>query len=133
MVIDFNDKKIQIPDAEIEKSMKMLDISKEEAVQLWLEDNDYCENEEVEALTKKAKDNHAVQHSAKSTKPRSSTKRERKPDLEKEEIIHKLAEFLTKENFESVKITNKSKLIEFKIGENHYKLDLIRQRVQKKE
>lgn len=133
MVIDFNDKKIQIPDAEIEKSMKILDISKEEAVQLWLEDNDYCENEEVEALTKKAKDNHAVQHSAKSTKPRSSTKRERKPDLEKEEIIHKLAEFLTKENFESVKITNKSKLIEFKIGENHYKLDLIRQRVQKKE
>lgn len=132
MTIDFNGKKIQIPDAELEKSMKMLEISQNEAVQLWLEDNDFCENAEAEALTKKAKENHAVQHSAKSTKSRTATKRERKPDTEKEDIIHKLADFLTTNGFESVEITNKSKLIEFKIGENHYKLDLIRQRAQKK-
>ena len=132
MTIDFNGKKIQIPDAELEKSMKILEISRDEAVQLWLEDNDFCENAEAEALTKKAKGNHTVQHSAKSTKPRAATKRERKPDTEKEDIIHKLADFLAESGFESVKITNKSKLIEFKIGENHYKLDLIRQRAQKK-
>ena len=133
MVVNFNNKKIQIPDTEIEKSMKILEISQEEAIQLWLEDNDYCENEEVENLTKKAKDNKAVQHSAKSTKPKATTKRERKPDIEKEDIIHKLAAFLAENGYSSVKITNKSKLIEFQIGENHYKLDLIRQRVQKKE
>ena len=131
MTIDFNGKKIQIPDAELEKSMKMLEISQDEAIQLWLEDNDFCENAEAEALTKKAKENHAVQHSAKSTKPRATTKRERKPDLEKEEIIHKLAEFLESVGV-PVEIPNKNKIIEFNIGENHYKLDLIKQRPPKK-
>ena len=112
--------------------MKLLDISKDEAIQMWLEDNDYCENEEVEILTAKAKENKAVQHGAANvSKSRTATKRERKPDIEKEEIISKLAEFLETMGT-SVNITNKSKLIEFEIGENHYKLDLIKQRPPKK-
>ena len=128
----FEGKTITIPDAELEKSMKLLDISKEEAIQMWLEDNDYCENEEVEILTAKAKENKAVQHGAVNVnKSKSITKRERKPDVEKEEIISKLAEFLETIGT-SVKITNKSKLIEFEIGENHYKVDLIKQRPPKK-
>lgn len=128
----FEGKTITIPDAELEKSMKLLDISKDEAIQMWLEDNDYCENEEVEILTAKAKENKAVQHGAiNANKSRAVTKRERKPDVEKEEIISKLAEFLETIGT-SVKITNKSKLIEFEIGENHYKLDLIKQRPPKK-
>lgn len=128
----FEGKTITIPDTELEKSMKLLDISKDEAIQMWLEDNDYCENEEIEILTAKAKENHAVQHGAVNTnKSKSATKRERKPDLEKEEIIHKLTEFLESGGV-PVKITNKSKIIEFNIGENHYKLDLIKQRPPKK-
>lgn len=128
----FEGKTITIPDAELEKNMKLLDISKDEAIQMWLEDNDYCENEEVEILTVKAKENKAVQHGAvNANKSRTITKRERKPDVEKEEIISKLAEFLETIGT-SVKITNKSKLIEFEIGENHYKVDLIKQRPPKK-
>ena len=128
----FEGKTITIPDAELEKSMKLLDISKDEAIQMWLEDNDYCENEEVEILTAKAKENKAVQHGAVNiNKSKTITKRERKPDVEKEEIISKLAEFLETIGT-SVKITNKSKLIEFEIGGNHYKLDLIKQRPPKK-
>lgn len=128
----FEEKTITIPDAELEKSMKLLDISKDEAIQMWLEDNDYCENEEVEILTAKAKENKAVQHGAvNANKSRAATKRERKPDVEKEEIISKLAEFLETIGT-SVNITNKSKLIEFEIGENHYKVDLIKQRPPKK-
>ena len=128
----FEGKTITIPDAELEKSMKLLGISKDEAIQMWLEDNDYCENEEVEILTAKAKENKAVQHGAVNiNKSKTITKRERKPDVEKEEIISKLAEFLEAIGT-SVKITNKSKLIEFEIGENHYKLDLIKQRPPKK-
>lgn len=128
----FEGKTITIPDADLEKSMKLLDISKDEAIQMWLEDNDYCENEEVEILTAKAKENKAVQHGAVNVnKSRTATKRERKPDVEKEEIISKLAEFLETIGT-SVKITNKSKLIEFEIGENHYKVDLIKQRPPKK-
>ena len=128
----FEGKTITIPDTELEKSMKILNISRDEAVQLWLEDNDYYENEEVEILTAKAKENHAVQHGAVNTnKSRAATKRERRPDVEKEEIIHKLAEFLETIGT-SVEITNKSKIIEFNIGENHYKVDLIKQRPPKK-
>ena len=128
----FEGKAITIPDAELEKSMKLLDISKDEAIQMWLEDNDYCENEEIEILTAKAKENKAVQHGAVNVnKSKTATKRERKPDVEKEEIISKLAEFLETIGT-SVKITNKSKLIEFEIGQNHYKVDLIKQRPPKK-
>lgn len=128
----FEGKTVTIPDAELEKSMKLLNISKDEAIQMWLEDNDYCENEEVEILTAKAKENKAVQHGAVNVnKSRATTKRERKPDIEKEEIILRLADFLEAIGT-SVKITNKSKLIEFEIGENHYKLDLIKQRPPKK-
>lgn len=57
--------------------------------------------------------------------------RERKPDLEKEEIIQNLANFL-QNSAENVQITNKSKIIEFNVGKNHYKLDLIKQRTPKK-
>ena len=128
----FEGKTITIPDTELEKSMKLLDISKDEAIQMWLEDNDYCENEEIEILTAKAKENKAVQHGAVNVnKSKTATKRERKPDVEKEEIISKLAEFLETIGT-SVKITNKSKLIEFEIGQNHYKVDLIKQRPPKK-
>lgn len=128
----FEGKTVTIPDTELEKSMKLLDISKDEAIQMWLEDNDYCENEEIEILTAKAKENKAVQHGAvNANKSKAVTKRERKPDVEKEEIISKLAEFLETIGT-SVKITNKSKLIEFEIGENHYKVDLIKQRPPKK-
>lgn len=134
MTVEVNGKSVHIPDAEIKNSMAMLDLTKEEAVQMWLEDNDYAVNETVEILTAKAKEN-KVSRGAKSEKAiaKSSPKaRERKPDLEKEEIITALSEFLQEKGYISVEITNKSKIIEFNIGENHYKLDLIRQRAQKK-
>lgn len=130
MRYDFNGKTINIPDAELEKSMKLLRLSKEEAIEMYLEDEGYLENEEVEELTKKAKAN-KINHEAKADKPRKAVKRERKPDVEKENIIIMLANRLIEANFE-VEITNKSKIIEFSVGENHYKLDLIKKRPPKK-
>lgn len=134
MTVEVNGKSVHIPDAEIKNSMDMLDLTKAEAVQMWLEDNDYVVNETVEELTAKAKEN-KISRGAKSEKTLTKTDRkprERKPDLEKEEIIAALSEFLTEKGYTFVEITNKSKIIEFNIGENHYKLDLIRQRAQKK-
>lgn len=130
MRYDFNGKTINIPDAELEKSMKLLGLSKEEAIEMYLEDEGYLENEEVEELTKKAKAN-KINHEAKADKPRKAVKRERKPDVEKENIIIMLATRLIDANFE-VEVTNKSKLIEFSVGENHYKLDLVKKRPPKK-
>ena len=130
MIYNINGKNITIPDATLEKSMKVLKLSKDEAIQMYLEDEGYMVNETVEELTARAKAN-KIKHEAKSDKPRKPVKRERKPDLEKEQIITILAETLEKEGF-SVEISNKSKLIEFSIGNNHYKLDLIKRRPPKK-
>lgn len=130
MKYNLNGKIINISDTEIAKNMKVLDISKDEAIQMFLEDEGYLENEEVEALTAKAKAN-KINHEAKADKPRKKIVRERKPDAEKEKLIEILTKCLTNEGFEA-KITNKSKLIEFSVGENQYKLDLIKKRPPKK-
>jgi glutathionylspermidine synthase len=130
MTYNLNGKNIHIPDSEITKSMKQFQISYDRAVQLWLEDEGYLENEVVEELTAKAKAN-KVNHEAKADKPRKKVVRERKPDEEKENLIEILANCLKNAGFEA-EITNKSKIIEFDVGGNHYKLDLIKQRPPKK-
>ena len=129
MNYNFNGKNIRIPDSEINKNMKLLNLSQDEAIQMWLEDEGYLENEVVEELTAKAKEN-KISHEAKSNKPRKSTKRERKPDEEKENLIKILSDCLKNAGFEA-EIINKSKIIEFNVGDNHYKLDLIKQRPPK--
>lgn len=129
MIYNFNGKNIRIPDAEIEKNMKLLQLTKEEAIELWLDDNDYTENAEAEELTAKAKEN-KINHEAKSDKKRKTAKRERKPDEEKENLI-KILENALKNAGISAEITNKSKIIEFSVGNNTYKLDLIKKRAKK--
>ena len=57
MKYNLNGKNINIPDADIERSMKSLELTKEEAIQMWLEDEGYLENEEQEELERKAKEN----------------------------------------------------------------------------
>ena len=129
MTYNFNGKSIRIPDEEIAKNMKLLDISEKEAIEMWLDDNDYTTNEVVEELTEKAKKNR-VNHDAKSSEPRKQVKKERKPDIEKEKIIEILTNCLKNTGYEA-EIINKSKIIEFNVGNNHYKLDLIKQRAKK--
>lgn len=133
MTYEFNGKKIRIADSEIENLVKGLNISTEQAIQIWLEDEGYLENEEQNSLDKKAKESKitATVHQAKSDNRKERKPRERKPDTEKEKIISDLAKFL-ENSTENVKITNISKIIEFDISENHYKLDLVRQRKTKK-
>ena len=133
MTYDFNGNKIRIADSEIENLVKGLNISTEQAIQIWLEDEGYLDNEEQDSLDKKAKESKitATVHQAKSDNRKERKPRERKPDEEKEKIISNLAKFL-ENSTENVKITNISKIIEFDIGENHYKLDLVRQRKPKK-
>lgn len=64
--------------------------------------------------------------------PNFKKKVERKPDITKEGVIEKLANFLTESGYTEVEIVNKSKLVEFKIGTDTYKIDLIRKRPPKK-
>lgn len=123
-------KEIDIPEKEIDKLMDSLDISEDEAVQTWLFDNDYIENEEEAILTKKAKDNRitATIHDAKDiTKTRAKRNVERKEDVDKEMIIAAVANMLQGMGIKG-KVTNKSKIVEFEYNGNEYKIDLIRRR-----
>lgn len=127
-------KTVRIPDSEINKFISNHGISKDEAIQMWLEDEGYLENEEQEALCQKAKENRitATIHDASAKDPRKKTQRERvkKEDPTKEMIIAEIAKMLP--NFaENVKIENAGKLITFTIGADNFKLDLIRQRAKK--
>ena len=84
------------------------------------------ENEEVEELTRKAKENKAVQHEAKATTKKPRKAPERKADEEKEHLIDCFRVFLEGFGAENVKVTNKSKIVEFDLNDSHYKVDLIR-------
>lgn len=123
-----NGKEINIDENVLLKSMSTFGISREEAIQLYLEDNDYEENEEVEELTKKAKDNKitATIHQAKG---KEGKKREvkRKEDPDKEWLISQLADTLGKLGLD-YQVTNIGKIIEFSYNDQKYKIDLIRQR-----
>ena len=133
MYYQLNEKKrVQIPDSDLKRIMDGLQVDKEEAIEIWLEDEGYIDNEEQIALDKKAKESGLSRtiHEAKSTtarKPRTVT---RKEDKTKEGIIAMLAEAL-KEVAENVQIVNIGKIITFTLGEDNFKLDLIRQRKPK--
>lgn len=118
-----------IPMKEITNYMKRLSITKEEAIDLWLSDNDLIENEEVEKLTKKAKENKInIRVESGERKKKEVTKKE---NPTKERIIKELAATLNHIGAVNIKITNISKLIEFEINGNNYKLDLIQKRQPK--
>ena len=129
----FNDKIIIIPDKEIDKLINSLEISKQDAIDLWLSDNGYEINEEQEALTKKAKDNKitATIHKAEG-KTKERKKVERKPNPDKESLIAAMADFLNDlEGVDGVQVTNIGKLIEFNFNGKSMKIDLIEKRVKK--
>lgn len=133
MVYNFNGKKLRINDSELEKISKTLDLTREEAIAVWLDDNGYTDNEEQIALDNKAS-TVKINHHAKAinTKPKEKKPRNYKEDFEKISIINNISAFLSGKGYENVNIENKSKIITFKCGADTYKIDLIRTRLNKK-
>lgn len=123
---------VKIPQDEIDRIVKGLGVSEDDACWIWCEDNGKIINEEQEELDKQAKASRitATIHQARAEQPKERKKVERKPDPTKESIIATLAESLA-DMVENVKIVNIGKLIEFDFQGEHYKLDLIRQRKPK--
>lgn len=121
----------------IKSTMKALDLTREEAIEMWMDDHDIDQGKAkdfdldpekqkvVKEMTKaggKAR--------AKETKPR-----ERKPNDEKREIIQDLNDFLVnncQDYINLVEIVNVEREITFKIGENAYSLTLTCHRKPKK-
>ena len=127
MKYNFNGKEINIPDAEIQHNMKALGISEEEAVSMWLDDNDYTENEVVEELTKKAK---SVKRYEQADKPRKKVAKERKVDEEKKHLINILVTSLNGE-VSNISVKNEAE-ISFICNENSYTIKLVKHRPPKK-
>lgn len=136
MTYNFNGKNLRIPDDIIQKSMEKLNLTKDEAIQMWLEDEGYEVNEEQEQLNQKAKENKitATIHQAASinkTAKKTPKERCRKENPIKEMVIQEIAKILP--NFaENIQILNVGKLISFTIGEETYEIDLKQKRKSKK-
>lgn len=135
MRIEVNGKNVNIPDEEIIKVKEALGITTKEAVEMWLDDNDYTVNEEQEALDEKAK-KVKIPMGAREVKE----KKERKPITKKvsdekkilfDSIVKQLdrCELVDREN---VTILNENKLIQVKIGDKIFKIDLVECRPPKK-
>lgn len=116
----------------VETSMKALDTDLEDVLLMWLEDNDYLVNEELEELDSKAKTN-KVKLVATSEKPKKTPKeRVAKPQPEKEYIVGIIAEFLEDiTGISNLNIENKAKMITFSYKNANYSLDLVQKRPPK--
>ena len=131
---EFNGKKLNIPKAEIEKSMKVLGLSKDDAIQMWLEDEGYLENEEQENLCKLAKENKitaTIHQASGKTEKKQSKPRTVKISEEKQTLFAEILSNL-QYDYENVEVLKENKLIQVKIGEKTFKIDLIEQRSPKK-
>lgn len=129
-----NGKNINIPDNEIKSHMKNLDLTEEQAIQLYLEDEGYLDNEELEELDSKAK-KVKIQHQATSTE--KTEQKDRKPRTikvsdEKVTLFDTIYTNLSENYGENVEIVKENKLLTVKIGAKVFKIDLIEQRPPKK-
>lgn len=128
-----NGKSVNIPDKEIENSMKVLELTKEEAIQMWLEDNDYEVNEEQVALDEKAK-KIKIQHGASAVdKTEKKEKKERKivASDEKQALFNEILSNLEDVYKNSVEVVKENKLLTVKINSKTFKIDIIEQRPPK--
>ena len=128
-----NGKNINIPDSEIKSHMASLQLTEEEAIQLYLEDEGYLDNEELEELDSKAK-KVKIQHGASATE--KTEKKEKKPRTvkisdEKQGLFDNIYHFLVETYGGSVEIVKENKLLTLKIGEKTFKVDLIETRQKK--
>lgn len=132
-----NGKTINIPDKDIENLQKNNHISFNEAVYLWLVDEDYISDETVEELSAKAKENRitATVHQAKAL---NGDKKERKPREKKEnplkkQIITAIFNGLKAEMPENAEITvtNDEKYIDIHVNDLKFTINLVQHRGKK--
>lgn len=128
---DGKQRTVSIPDEYISSNKKNLGCSTKEAIDMYLSDEGYIENETVRELTEKAKGSGVK---VKSTKRKSSS---RKPDHLKRSIIVSLEEYLRtmcvqwedKEDApQNVEIKNIERIISFEINGDTYELTLSKKR-----
>ena len=128
-------RKVNIPDDELNKYMEKLELSKDDAIDLWLADNDFEIDEEQQALDEKAK-KVKIQHDAaggKSSK-KSSKPRTVKVSDAKKEVFYQFSEFLKRfceENPANYSVLTDNKMFQLNFGGETFKIDIVQQRKPK--
>ena len=138
MVYNLDGKNITIPDIEITKGMELLGLSRDEAIQMYLDDNGYTENDEQIALDDIASAV-KIEHDAKAiSKPRkkSSTPRTYINSDEKTMVYQRVKECIetiASENGGSAEVLKDGKLLQLKLPTTNrpIKIDVIQARPPK--
>lgn len=123
-------------EAEIAKLMKTLSCTREEALDIIRADKEIDQGKRVEFDLSPEEEKRAKKYANADThkKPITFTKRERKPDEEKEAIIAEISRFIDYSigfPTENVEIVNKNRQIRFSIGDNWYDLTLVKKNPNK--
>ena len=131
-----NGKVVNIPDDDIKGYMKSLDLTKDEAIEMWLDDEGYTENNEQMELEQKAKDSGVMRdiHGASAmdkTKSKSAKPKVVKVSDEKQTLFAEILSNL-EYDYEKVEVLKQNKLIQVEINGKIFKIDLIEQRPKKK-
>lgn len=127
-------KTINIPDATIKEYEKCFELSTEDAIKMYLEEEGYLDNAELDELEEKAEKNKvSVRGEAKSKTERKKTSKPKvvKVSDTKKELFSKISQFLIDTFGENAEILKENKLIQVKIGEDMFKIDIIQQRKPK--
>lgn len=122
----------------IQNYMKSLGISREDAEQLWEDDQADYIGEQGEEMTLKAKE---IRRYEQSTEKKERKPREKKIDQEKVAILEYLVNRMESRHcvleedewdFDKIIVANPQKEITFRVGENEYSLTLTKHRPPKK-
>ena len=129
-----NGKVVKASTEYLNKMCDNLDIDFDEAVNTWLEDEDYLVNDEQKELTEKAKEHKELVGAKKAARTTKKTQKERvvKENPTKELVITKLFEAVSAiDGATDVVVENKAKLITFSLNGEQFKIDLVQKRKSK--
>ena len=119
--------------AQIEKIMKALNCSEQEAKEIIEADKAIDRGEKMDFDLSPEAEKQAKKYTKTGTRQTNGTKteRKRKENVTKSAIIAELNDFLIQKGYKMVQILNKERQIFFKIDENDYELTLIQKRKPK--
>ena len=120
-------------ETKLERIMRNLKCSKEEAEQILADDKAIDRGERMAFDLSKEAEKQAKKYANSDTrKTNGKTERKRKENPTKAGVITEIAKFLAENGYEMVNVTNPERQIAFKIGENDYELTLVQKRKPKK-
>lgn len=118
---------------QIGKMMKLLQCSREEAIQVIKDDEAIDKGQRMNFDLAPEAEKQAKKFANAGTRQTNGqkTERKRKENPTKATIIAEIAQFLIENGYEMVEITNKERQIALKVGENAYELTLVQKRKPK--